>query len=166
MKWKWLLYITILPLLIASFAGCSKSDEPENTSDGLIMVNRMGKKVLIKERNPYPDSVSWHRHVTIPCKPVAKKDLPDWLYDIILDECLLTYQCSVYQGKWVDSGKVVYTLRTPPDPVPLFFVFNSEDQGERLNIYEYFGYNGYHKFLDSTTGWRMIYELSATIIND
>lgn len=161
MKWEWLLYFTILPLLIASFAGCSNDEEETEDpfSDPVIETSR--GKVVIREIEEYPDSVDFCQYLKkIPCRPIPRSSMPGWLYDMQV-RFSVNVRSFAMQGEYRESGEAVYVIKNF-----LFWEFSNvyDSKGNSLVIG---GINyGDENFIASTTNWRCIHILKAYPLNN
>ena len=77
-------FLAILPifLLVTVLAGCS-SDDDEVDQEWPIKVLNNGEKVIIKEIDTYPDSLTLFNvdgvRLTVPCERIDKFELPSWV---------------------------------------------------------------------------------------
>ena len=160
MKWEWLLYFTILPLLIASFAGCSNDEEETEDpfSDRVIETSR--GKVVIREIEEYPDSAWFSQYLLkIPCRPIPRSSLPLWLYDELVLQSI-SVSGYAYQGEYKESGESVYEIRN--------FLFNRfssvfDSKGNSLRISSL---SDEENLVASTINWRCIHILKAYPLNN
>jgi hypothetical protein len=79
---KRLLAIFPIFLLVTMLAGCS-SDDDEVDQEWPIKVLNNGEKVIIKEIDTYPDSLTLFNvdgvRLTVPCERIDKSELPSWV---------------------------------------------------------------------------------------
>ena len=149
----------IIPIFLLSltFVGCSSSDEDEGSlTDGIVVELDVGRKILLKETETYPDSIVLANKVMVPCIPVSEHELPSWLIDgaIKASRNLSTY---IYQGEKKDGGEIVYIVRPVPDAY-LRHVFDWSGAGKS---YEVDPQQPEREFFESTQNWRCIFIINV-----
>lgn len=161
MRKELLFFVTVMLLLLPTLASCSGDEGNEEELDGWIVV-KGDRKVLLSEDVPYPDSVMYYQ-ILIPCKPVGKEELPQWLCDYLIK---YASPATVVQGEWVDSGESLYGI-IPSSPSSQFLINFYADgipfditPGSRDD-----GYDGYGEFLCSTSNWRCIYKIKMKYLD-
>ena len=156
MEKKLLFFATAMMLLLLGLISCSTDDaEP----DGWI-TEIEDRVILLSEDTPYPDSVMYY-HFLIPCKPVAREELPQWLCDYMIRGA---FPGTVVQGEWVDSGESLYGI-IPSSPSSQYSI-NFYADGTPFNITpgpRDDGYDGYGDFLSATTNWRCIFKIKIEL---
>ena len=171
MKRKLLLCFTILPLLIASLAGCS-SDEDEETDPSMIAIYELpgGRTVRLYETEAYPDSVLFYHgiykpsvnDIYVPCQPIPFGSLPKWCHETLFNLASWA-QADVFLGEFTETKSPVYVLQShwyTGAGLPLIYTFLNDgsaleiyaDQSESYSILE-------GRFLSMTSNWRLIFRL-------
>ena len=156
-----------LPLLIASLAGCS-SDEDEEILDGVVVTAPNGTRLLIKERESYPDSaIFWL--IKVPCRPVAKAQIPTWLFEKMVNYCTNRGSVSAIQGERKDNGRSVYGLVMPSSSSPFHPLYDAD--GNEFDVSQFTGISPvtdavYRDFLNNVDNWRCIYSVQSYSLED
>lgn len=111
MRKNLLFFATAMLLMLPVLVSCSSDDNEE--LDGEIVVLNNGKRVLVKEIESYPDSVHIHsglKAFKVPCVPIKKSDMPEWMYNQLFKVMGATDTSLLYQGEWIETGEIVYAM--------------------------------------------------------
>ena len=158
MKRKLLLCFTILPLLAAGLAGCSR-DEDKETHDGAIVERSTGVKVRVYEVKSYPDFVHvWGLENKIPCKPIKKDEIPSWLYDVIIEMGAYDIYCYLFIGELLDNSEKMCFIWGPAQSSMFNYVYYFGSTEKRYLV------KNYQDFWYSTTNWKCVYIVEHELV--
>lgn len=151
--------LSILPvfLLAAMLVGCSKDDEVE----GWYKTLESGKTFLLQEPNPYPDSIQIWK-MNIPCYPVPKAELPEWLFEAAFSNTRYT-QTEIFQAEESQTGRTIYLHYNLNDQYYKHFY---DELGNEIDYQLWKNLDHKTFFLTTTRNWKCIFILVPHKISD
>ena len=152
---KRLLAIFPIFLLTTMLAGCSGDDEGDQ--DLLIRELYNGEKVVIKEIETYPDSLTLFNvdgvRLTVPCERINKSELPSWALakaaEITNGVGMTT---TISMGYDIENGKKLFIIHYILEGgLGTLYDENGHERGQ----------NFYHDLLGYSSNWKCVFIVKA-----